>query len=185
MDVGRCCGTVLTVATGRVVIVLGQSPDLVRRNPSGWARAGAVGLIGFLLSLWLSACNNPPIDSPADSVNQLLQGRWLRDYQQDDARVQRVLTLQPDGRFVEEATVFHADGAVTEHAHAGQWVYDGMNLKRKYSSFDGKKPSAPTLPYVTHQIRFESRHEFVGTDNLRRREVRYHRLREGVAPLLR
>jgi hypothetical protein len=158
-----------------------QAPVPARREfTSRRAWGGAV-----LLTLLLGACDSSPVDSPADSINQLLQGRWLREYKQDDARVQRVLTLQPGGGFVEAATVFHADGTVTEHAHAGQWRYDGMNLKRKYSSFDGEKPSAPTLPYITHQIRFESRHEFVGTDNVRQREVRYHRLREGVAPLLR
>ncbi|MCY7371723.1 MAG: hypothetical protein LH479_12910 [Polaromonas sp.] len=138
-----------------------------------------------MLSLLLAACGNAPEDSAADSVRQRLEGQWLRDYRQDDAEVRRWLTLQADGRFFERAKVFHADGAITEHAHEGQWVFDGTNLKRKYRSFDGKKPSAPTLPYITHQIRFESRHEFVGTDNLRRREVRYHRVREGLPALLR
>ena len=142
-------------------------------------------LPGVLFCSLLGACNNPPVDSPADQVRLQLEGRWLRDYRQEDARVQRLLTLEANGRFYEQATVFHPDGAITEHAHEGQWVFDGTNLKRKYSSFDGKKPSAPTLPYITHQIRFESRQEFIGIDNVRQREVRYHRLREGLAPLLR
>jgi len=134
-----------------------------------------------LAALLLAACNNPPADSPADDVRQLLVGGWLREYAQDGARVRRLLVLSDDGRFRETARVVDAAGVVTDHSHAGDWTFDGTNLKRRYTSFDGKQPSAPTLPYVTYQLRFESKHAFVGTDNVRRREVRYQRVEEGAA----
>ena len=141
------------------------------------ASLGAALLIGLLL---LSACGDRPAESPADGVRDMLAGRWLREYHQEGAGVQRVLTMERDGRFFETARVFHADGAVTEHAHEGKWFFDGTNLKRRYTLFDGRQPSAPQLPYVTHQLSIASRHEFTGTDNLRRRQVRYQRVREGA-----
>lgn len=137
----------------------------------------AITLAGFLLG----ACDSAPDDSPQEVVRQRLVGSWLRDYEQDGARVRRLLVLEPDGRFRETARVVEASGTVTQHAHAGEWTYDGTNLKRRYTSFDGKQPTAPTLPYATFALRFESNREFVGTDNVRKREVRYRRVAEDTA----
>ena len=136
---------------------------------------------GVLSSLMLVACNNAPHDAPADEIQQRLVGNWLREYDQEGARIRRLLVLEADGRFSETALVVDAGGAITEHAHAGQWTFDGTNLKRRYSSFNGKQPQAPTLPFATFAIRFVSKQEFVGTDNLRKREVRYQRVEQGAA----
>ncbi len=135
----------------------------------------------MLASFFLAACNNAPADSRADAVQQQLVGSWLREYTQEDARVRRLLVLGEDGLFTEAARVVDATGAVTDYAHAGQWTFDGTNLKRRYTSFNGKQPAAPTLPYVTYQLKFESKYEFIGTDNIRKREVRYSRVAPGTA----
>ena len=134
-----------------------------------------------LSSLMLVACNNAPYDAPAHEVQQRLVGNWLREYDQEGARIRRLLVLEADGRFSETALVVDAGGTITEHAHAGQWTFDGTNLKRRYSSFNGKQPHAPTLPFATFAIRFVSRQEFVGVDNLRKREVHYQRVEPGAA----
>jgi hypothetical protein len=139
--------------------------------------AAAMALTGLLLG----ACNSPPADSPDEAVQQLLVGSWLRQYEHDGAQIRRLLVLEPDGLFRETARVVDRGGVVTEHAHAGEWTYDGTNLKRRYTSFDGKQPSAPTMPYATFQLRFESRNEFVGTDNVRKRELHYQRVAQGAA----
>jgi hypothetical protein len=136
--------------------------------------------IAVVAGLLLAACNTPPADAPDDVVRERLVGSWLRDYDQDGAQVRRLLVLEADGRFTETAKVVDASGAVTQHAHAGQWMFDGTNLKRRYTSFDGKQPSAPTLPYLTLQLRFESHREFVGLDNVRKREVHYQRVGAGT-----
>jgi hypothetical protein len=167
---------------------------LMMKNPfMAWLKTSALGvfrvlhaqrraaLATTLTGLVLAGCNNPPPDSPLDAIQQQLVGSWLREYTQEGAQVRRLLVLGEDGRFAETARVVDAAGAVTEHAHAGQWTFDGTNLKRRYTSFDGKQPSAPTLPYVTYQLKFESRYEFVGTDNVRKREVRYSRVGQGTA----
>jgi hypothetical protein len=148
----------------------------------GGSRArGLLALASLLAGFFLAACSSAPADSPLDAVQQQLVGSWLREYRQEGAQVRRLLVLGDDGLFTETARVVNAAGAVTDHAHAGQWTFDGTNLKRRYTSFDGKQPSAPTLPYVTYQLKFESRHEFVGTDNVRKREVRYSRVGQGTA----
>lgn len=147
-------------------------------NLSRRSLCATAALAGFTL---LAACGQTPDDSPADDARQLLVGTWLREYDQDGAHIRRLLVLEPEGKFSEEAKVVDATGAVTQHLHAGLWLYDGMNLKRHYTSFDGKRPHSPTLPYATFQVRFESSQEFVGTDNLRKREVRYRRVEDGAA----
>lgn len=138
--------------------------------------AVAIAMAGFLLV----ACDRPPADSFDEAVRRRLVGSWLREYEQDGARVRRLLVLAPDGHFRETARVVDASGAVMLHAHAGEWTYDGTNLKRRYTSFDGKQPAAPTMPYATFELRFESNREFVGIDNVRKREVRYQRVGEGM-----
>jgi hypothetical protein len=160
------------VTTHRTISAAGEAVSRARRRV-GWA--------SLLAGFFLAACSGPPADSPADAVQQQLVGSWLRDYTQDGAQVRRLLVLADDGRFLETARVVDASGAVTEHAHAGQWTFDGTNLKRRYTSFDGKQPAAPMLPYVTYQLKFESRYEFVGIDNVRKREVHYSRVQPGTA----
>jgi hypothetical protein len=140
-----------------------------------------LGSASLLAGFALAACSGPPADLPADAVQQQLVGSWLREYTQEGAQVRRLLVLGEDGRFLETARVVDAGGVISEHAHAGEWTFDGTNLKRRYTSFDGKRPAAPTLPYVTYQVKFESRYEFVGTDNVRKREVHYTRVQQGTA----
>ena len=145
------------------------------RSPARRRLALGLPLAGFVLL----ACDSAPYDASADEVQRRLVGSWLRDYQQDGARVRRMLVLDADGHFTETARVVDAAGAVSEHLHAGQWLFDGVNLKRKYTSVDGRPPSRLTLPYATFALRFESNREFTGRDNLRKREVRYQRVDDG------
>lgn len=134
-----------------------------------------------LTCLLLTACEGSGGESSVEMGQQRLVGSWLREYNQEGARVRRLLVLEADGSFSETARVEQAGGAITEHLHSGNWTFDGTNLKRKYTSADGKPPSRLTLPYATFQIRFESNREFVGTDNLRQREVRYQRAASGAS----
>ncbi len=169
------------VASRRKLVAAMTHPTTPRLNPGVSTTRRRLGAAMALASLVLVACDSPPADSPMEAVQQRLVGSWLRDYEQDGVRVRRLLVLEADGHFSETARVVDAGGAVTRHSHAGEWTFDGTNLKRRYTRFDGKQPSAPTLPYATFQLRFESNREFVGTDNLRKREVRYQRVEPGAA----
>lgn len=129
-----------------------------------------------------------------DDVQQRLVGSWLRDDEENGTRVRRVLVLQTGGRFAETSKATRAiqvtefteatPGAavLAQHAHSGDWLFDGTNLKRRYTLIDGRQPSAPTFPYAAFELRFESRNVFIGTDNIRKRQVRYQRVADGTLP---
>jgi len=137
---------------------------------------------GLMLAGALAACNGPPDDSRAEDVQLQLMGTWLRDYEENGIRVRRVLVLAQDGHFSEMSTATQQDVIVARHDHAGEWHFDGTNLKRRYTRIDGNQPSAPMFPYAAIELRFESRNEFIGTDNVRQRQVRYQRVADGTLP---
>ena len=129
-----------------------------------------------LAGLLLAACNNAPTGLSEEAVQDRLPGTWLREFEEDGIRVRRILVLETDGRFHEMTRITDASGAITEHTHAGQWLYDGTNLKRKYTSMDGKLPSRLNLPFVALELKFESKNEFIGTDRVHKNEARYRRV---------
>lgn len=141
--------------------------------------------------LWLStvlaavlsaACESPPDDSPVHDVEQRLAGTWLREYEEDGFKVRRVLVLEPGGRFTESSRIVAPDTSGGEYSHAGEWLFDGTNLKRRYTRVDGRQPAAATMPYATFELKFPSRNEFIGIDRVHRREVRYQRVPDGTLP---
>lgn len=142
----------------------------------------ARGLLGFAAAALLCSCGSPPDDSPQRRTEERLVGTWLREYGDETASVRRVLVLGADGHFRELASVHTAGDAVVEHVHSGDWIYDGTNLKRHYTQMDGKRPARPVIPFATFEVRFPARDEFVGVDNVRRREIRYRRVTDGTLP---
>jgi hypothetical protein len=158
------------------------------RSLSGWRIASAIGLGFVWLAVVLASCDRPPVDemraAPEPPVPALelvdlsdrLPGTWLREQVDQGVQTRRLLRLEPDGGFREQVRVVSANGAVSHHEHAGTWLYDGTNLKRKYTLMNGRAPSRLNLPFATFEVRFESRNEFVGTDHIHRNTVRYHRV---------
>ncbi len=153
-----------------------------------------MNLSSFLLLLGVVAVAGCDGAQDVDDVQQRLVGSWLRDDEKDGAHVRRVLVLQPGGRFAETSKATRAVEAneaneptsgvavLAQHAHSGDWLFDGTNLKRRYTLIDGRQPSAPTFPYAAFELRFESRNVFIGTDNIRKRQVRYQRVADGTLP---
>ena len=138
-------------------------------------------VINLALASWLLlACNHASTDAttdpPDEMVQQRLLGTWLREFEENGIHVRRLLVLESDATFREISRVTDAQGGVTEHQHAGGWFYDGTNFKRKYTRMDGKQPAAPTLPFAAFELRFKSNNEFIGIDNVRKREVHYRRV---------
>ena len=138
-------------------------------------------LAAAMLSL-ATACQQPPPDDPADEIRARLAGTWLRDYELEGTRVRRILVLREDGEFRELSRTLGPAEAGALHQHEGHWSYDGTNLKRRYTRMDGRLPSAPIVPFATLQLRLDSRHEFTGIDNVRGRDLRYHRVPVGTLP---
>lgn len=132
----------------------------------------------------LAACDGPPADSPADAIGQQLIGTWLREYDEAGVHVRRVLVLAPDGRFREMSSIRPAapEAQPALSTGAGEWLFDGTNLKRHYRLINEKPLSAPNYPFATFEIRFPSRTQFVGLDRVRRIEVSYQRVADGTQP---
>lgn len=149
----------------------------------GHALLGAAALlVGLLLKLSHPAPPDPTsrdhgvaaILDPAER----LPGTWLREHPIEGQRatVRRILRLEQGGAFREQVRIVHESGAVTVHDHAGTWLYDGTNLKRRYTVMNGRPPSRLKLPFATFEIRFESKNEFVGVDHIHRNKIRYERV---------
>ena len=117
-------------------------------------------LLVLVATLGAAACDNAPVDSPVQETQQRLVGTWLRDFDEDGVHVRRVLVLGADGHFDEAVRITDGAGAVTEHRHAGEWLYDGTNLKRRYTRMDGGQQSAPGVG--GKRLRGEHRHQRYG-----------------------
>ena len=128
------------------------------------------------LAAMLAACDAPPSTGGPEEVQQRLVGTWLREHKADDVRSRRILTLASDGTFREAVRVIDKSGAATDYRHEGAWFYDGTNLKRKYTQYNGAPPSRLNVPFVTFQIEFRTRNEFVGIDHIHRNRVEYRRV---------
>jgi hypothetical protein len=123
-----------------------------------------------------AAANHP------ESMEARLQGTWLREEQASQIRARRVLVLEAGGAFRESVRIIDAAGAVTERLHAGSWFFDGTNLKRKYTLMNGEPPSRLNLPFVTFEIRFETRNAFVGIDHIHGNRIAYRRVQPDTQP---
>jgi hypothetical protein len=140
----------------------------------------AMVAVAWTLHGWL-----PPdagLSPAALATAEKLRGSWLRDYTEDGVRVRRVLELDPDGAFHEKVRVVDAAGQATQFAHEGTWLYDGTNLKRRYTLMNGQPPSRLKVPFATLEIAFESRNDFVGVDHVHGHRVEYHRLAATTLP---
>ena len=133
-----------------------------------------------LLGALLSGCERTPADTDADNVRERLIGYWLRDYDEGALHVRRVLELRPNGQFVESVRAVDAQGQATLLANQGEWLFDGSNLKRRYTLLDGKAIRAPFAPFATFEIKFESNREFIGLDHVHKRSVRYLRVSDST-----
>lgn len=149
---------------------------------TGAAVAWALNVLA--LGVLLSTCSGAPGDfgagarPPSEQADpsELLPGTWQREYTIEGVHVRRTLALSADGKFRESVHATRVNGAVTDQLHEGTWLYDGRNLKRKYTAVDGAPPSRLNLPFATFEIAFASRNEFVGVDHIHHNRVIYHRL---------
>ena len=134
----------------------------------------------LVLAALAAGCDSAP--DASEEVRERLVGSWLRDYEENGTRVRRILVLEADGHFREMSRSLGPQELGKRHMHEGDWLYDGTNLKRRYTLMDGQPVAAPQMPFAAFQIRFTGSHEFIGVDNVRKRELRYQRVPSGTEP---
>jgi hypothetical protein len=141
-----------------------------------------VGLAALACTLhsWLPA--SAFLSPAALDRRDLLRGTWLREYAEGGVQVRRVLELQADGAFHELVRIAEPAGRVTRMEHEGTWIYDGTNLKRKYSRMNGDPPSRLHVPFATFEVAFEGRDDFVGIDHVHGVRVEYQRVPDDTQP---
>lgn len=139
-----------------------------------------LGALTWILNTWLPA--TATLSPAALDRQDLLRGTWLREYSEDGVQVRRVLELEPDGAFRESVRIADRAGRVTRLEHEGTWLYDGTNLKRKYTSMNGEPPSRLKAPFATFEVAFQSRNDFVGVDHVHGVRVEYRRVPEDTLP---
>ena len=140
-------------------------------------------LAAIVLAAGLASCEQRmavpdpgPVRQSPDYVLNLLPGTWLREHSEKGMQVRRLLTLAPDGAFREVVRITDPRGQVTEYLHEGTWLFDGTNLKRKYTVMSGRPPSRLRAPFATFEISFKSRNDFVGVDHVYSNRVHYWRV---------
>lgn len=155
-----------------------------------WSPLASVAAAVLVLGAVLGRCTSPPdsgetgpgLSFSAEQTAELLPGTWLREYGEKGVQVRRLLRLDAKGGFRETAKVTDPSGQVTRFEHEGTWIYDGTNLKRRYTLMNGKPPSRLNLPFATFEIAFDSRNEFRGVDHIHRNRIHYRRVTAGTSP---
>ena len=116
-------------------------------------------------------------DGRVSDAQARLLGTWLRETQERGVTARHLLVLESGGRFHETVRVVDVQGAATEFSHAGTWLYDGTNLKRKYTVVNGQPPSRLNgPPFATFEIAFASRNEFDGVVHIHGNRIAYRRV---------
>jgi hypothetical protein len=128
----------------------------------------------------LAACDQAGQEVADSDMRDKLVGTWLREINEGEFKVRRVLVLQSTGGFNETTRVTDGEGVSRTGTADGYWVFDGINFKRKYTRVDNGELSGGRITFATFQIKSVSPREFTGVDNVRNIEVTYRRVDEGT-----
>jgi hypothetical protein len=149
----------------------GQVEELQVREFDAERRSVVAALLAAAL---LPACNSGE-DARIEETRRQLVGIWIQDADPGEARSGQVLALAPDGKFTHAVTK-QAPGAPSERLEfAGEWSYDGVNLKRRYLQENGRQFSGGGMRYATTPLKSVSKTELVIDDTVNKRESRYRR----------
>lgn len=111
-----------------------------------------------------------------------LVGTWSEDSASGQAVMRRVLALSADGKFTDRVVLSSPGTAPEQRVLAGEWSYDGTNLKRRYLQENGRQFSGGSMRYATSPLKSVSDAELVLEDTVQQREARYRRVAEGTQP---
>lgn len=123
----------------------------------------------------LAACDDPQ----TRDVKARLVGTWSTEATEHGGVARRVLTLQADGRVKESVRIVAPSGASDLNSRDGEWFFDGVNIKRKYTHVDGRPLTNAHFIYETHELRSLTESELVAASNVGRGELRFRKEASG------
>lgn len=139
-------------------------------------------LLSTLLTVMLiTGCDNVE-NTRTDETRAKLVGTWLREVESGGMKSRRVLSLSQEGKFADRIHATAADGQSERLDYAGEWSYDGTNLKRRYLQENGRQFSGGKIRYATQPLVSVSSSELVTKDSAGGLELVYRRVPEGTQP---
>jgi hypothetical protein len=136
----------------------------------------------LLLALALLAGCNSEESVRNDETRAKLVGTWVRESESAGAKSRRVIFLDQQGKFADRIRVGAADGQSERLDYAGEWSYDGTNLKRRYLQENGRSFAGGKIRYATQPLVSVSASELVTRDTAEGVELVYRRVPEGTQP---
>ena len=137
--------------------------------------------ISITAVLLLASCENAE-SLRIEETRTKLVGTWVREDNAQGEKARRVLSLGADGKFVDRILITSSDGQSERQELAGEWSYDGINLKRRFLQENGRQFSGGGMRYATFALVSVGASEFVINDNIVGREVSYRKTVEGTQP---
>jgi hypothetical protein len=139
-----------------------------------------LAIVALLSGLLVVACEDVQARRAGEGREKLV-GTWLREIDAPIGKARRVLVLAPDGKFSEELIAHLSEGRTGRETRAGEWSYDGTNLKRRYTQEDGRQLSG-NFNFATFELTKLTPSEFEGRNHAQGEEIRYKRVPAGTAP---
>ena len=130
----------------------------------------------LLVAFGVSGCTEDP--SMAETRANLV-GTWLEESEPGRVSARRVLSLKADGKFTDEILASESGSSPERRELAGEWSYDGLNLKRRYLQENGRQFSGGSMRYATFPLKAVTRSEFVLEDTIQKRQAKYRRVEKG------
>lgn len=120
-------------------------------------------------------------DSATRGTKARIVGTWVAEVQEHGGMAQRVLTLDANGHVKDSVRLMAPSGAASLQQREGEWFFDGVNFKRKYTIVDGKPLTNAHFIYETYELKSVTDAELVGRSNVGSGEIRYRRMASGGA----
>ena len=140
-----------------------------------------VSLCPLLAAALLAGCDSAE-SVRIEEARAKLVGTWLEEVAAEDAKSRRVLSLGTDGKFIDRIVLSVPGAPAQRRELAGEWSYDGTNLKRRYLRENGRQFSGSGMRYATFPLRSVTQSELVVDDNIRGKEALWRRVPEGTEP---
>ena len=139
-------------------------------------------LLPWLVVCALSSGCDSPDNARIEEARTKLVGTWLREVDEGSVKARRVLVLAADGKFTDHVLTATAGEAPEHRELAGEWSFDGTNLKRKYLRENGRQFSGGALRYATFPLLSVTQSELVVKDTIQGRDAGFRRVPEGTTP---